>query len=97
MTLPGGLGTLEEIFEIMVGKQLRYHAKPIVLLNIDGFYDPLLAMIEHRIEQQFIKPKARELYDVATTVPAAIDYLRRYRPPALEDKWFEKPLPSGTE
>ena len=47
VTLPGGLGTLEEIFEIIVGRVLGVHSKPIVLLNINGFYDPLLAMIDH--------------------------------------------------
>src|SRR6266542_4210867 len=62
LTLPGGLGTFEEIFEIIVGKQLKYHAKPIVLLNIAGYFDPLLAMIDHGIEQQFIRPVGRELF-----------------------------------
>jgi hypothetical protein len=76
ITLPGGLGTMEEIFEILVGKSLGYHAKPIVLLNIAGFYDPLLAMLEHGIEQQFIKPKARKILHVSTTVEGAIGHLR---------------------
>src|SRR4051794_7114678 len=60
ITLPGGLGTFEELFEIIVGRILRYHDKPIVLLNVAGYYDPLLAMIEHGIEQRFIRPKARQ-------------------------------------
>ncbi len=76
ITLPGGLGTLEEIFEILVAKVLGYHAKPIVLLNIAGFYDPLLAMLEHGIEQKFIRPKTRKLFHVSTTPEDAIDYLR---------------------
>lgn len=97
LTLPGGLGTLEEIFEIIVGKQLRYHTKPIVLLNIAGFYDPLLAMLDHAIAQNFIKPASRDLYFVAPTVSAAIDHLRAYVPPPPADKWFEKAIPSGTE
>jgi len=79
ITLPGGLGTLEEIFEIIVGKTLGYHAKPIVLLNIAGFYDPLLAMLEHGIEQKFIKPKARRLLHVSSTVPDAIGHLKLLR------------------
>src|SRR5678816_3743091 len=62
VALPGGLGTFEEIFEIICGKQLAYHNKPIVLLNIDRYYAPLIAMIDHGVEQNFIKPKARELY-----------------------------------
>ena len=76
ITLPGGLGTLEEIFEILVGKTLGFHAKPIVLLNIAGFYDPLLAMIELGIEQKFIRPKARKMLYVSTTVEGAIGHLR---------------------
>jgi uncharacterized protein (TIGR00730 family) len=75
ITLPGGLGTMEEIFEIIVGRQLGFHQKPIVLLNIARFFDPLLAMIEHGIEQHFIKPRARELYHVADTVDGAMTYL----------------------
>src|SRR3954464_11229285 len=56
LTLPGGLGALEEIFRIIVGKELGYHAKPIALLNVAGYFSPLLEMIEHGIEQRFIKP-----------------------------------------
>src|ERR1051325_1752511 len=51
IALPGGLGTFEELFEIIVGKQLRYHTKPIVLLNISDYFAPLIAMIDHGIEQ----------------------------------------------
>ncbi|HZL36296.1 MAG TPA: TIGR00730 family Rossman fold protein [Tepidisphaeraceae bacterium] len=76
ITLPGGLGTLEEILEILVGSFLGFHAKPIVLLNIAGFYDPLLAMIDHGIEQRFIRPRAREMLHVCATVRQAIDCLR---------------------
>ena len=97
ITLPGGLGTLEEIFEIIVGKQLGYHRKPIVLLNVDGYFTPLLAMIDHGIEHRFIKPAARELYFVASTVAEAIEHIRTYEPPVLADKWFEQPVPSGIE
>jgi uncharacterized protein (TIGR00730 family) len=78
VALPGGLGTFEELFEVLVGRILRYHSKPIVLLNVAGYYDPLIAMIEHGIEQRFIKPKAREAYVVADTVAAAMAYLQDY-------------------
>jgi hypothetical protein len=75
IALPGGLGTFEEIFEIIVGRLLGTHAKPIVLLNIAGYYDPLLAMIDHGVEQRFIKSSARELFRVFAAVSPAIDYL----------------------
>lgn len=80
VTLPGGLGTFEELFEILVGRILGYHDKPIVLLNVNGYYAPLLAMIEHGIEQRFIRPKARDAYFVAGTVSEVVAYLRRHGP-----------------
>jgi uncharacterized protein (TIGR00730 family) len=89
ITLPGGLGTFEEIFEIIVGKQLGYHNKPIVLLDIDRYFAPLLEMIEHGIEHKFIKPRARELYSVATTIEDAIAHIRHSTPPARADQPFD--------
>jgi uncharacterized protein (TIGR00730 family) len=72
VALPGGLGTLEEIFEIIVGRLLGYHSKPIILLNVAGYYDPLLSLIEHGIQQKFMKPRARELYRVCASVETAL-------------------------
>ena len=83
VALPGGLGTFEELFEVLVGRLLGYHDKPIVLLNVSRYYDPLLAMIGHGIEQRFIKPKARDAYFVAGTVDAAIAHLRHGREPRI--------------
>ena len=99
VALPGGFGTFEEFFEIICGKQLAYHNKPIVLLNIAGYYDPLLAMIERGHEMSFIRPRARDLYHVASSVDEAIAYLRSYRPtPAHADLSFEtSPPPSAVE
>lgn len=96
LTLPGGLGTFEEIFEIIVGKQLGYHNKAIVLLNVNGYFTPLLQMIERGIEQQFIKTKVRELYFVAATVDEAIAHFKSYQPPVPTDKWT-KDIPSAIE
>ena len=75
IALPGGLGTLEEFFEVIVGRHLGFHSKPIVLLNIDGYYNPLLAMIEHGIEHNFIRADQRGLFFVAESVEDAIEYL----------------------
>ena len=80
LALPGGLGTFEELFEILVGRLLGYHDKPIVLLNIAGYYDALLAAIEHGIDERFIKPKARNALHVAEDVRSAMDYLRSAPP-----------------
>ena len=84
VTLPGGLGTFEEVFEIIVGRMLGYHSKPIVLLNVNGYYGPLLTMIEHGIEQRFIKPKARDAYFVATDVAQTIEYLVNASRPSVD-------------
>lgn len=60
--LPGGVGTYEEFFEILVGRQLREHAKPIGIVNSHGYYNPLIAMIEHGIEHRFIREAVHELF-----------------------------------
>jgi len=78
VALPGGLGTLEEIFDAMISRQFALHRKPMVLLNIAGFYDPLLAMIEHSIAGNFIKAKARDIMAVHGTVVETLDFLRSY-------------------
>lgn len=95
VAMPGGLGTFEEVFEIIVGKQLRYHTKPIALLNTANYFGPLLAMIEHGIEQRFIKPAARDLYFVSEDVGEIIEHFRTYEPPAASDKWFSHTPPSA--
>jgi hypothetical protein len=76
VALPGGLGTFEEIFEIIVGRVLGYHDKPIVLFNVENYYGPLLAAIEYGIGQKFIRPRARRAYFVAEDVEAAVAHLR---------------------
>jgi uncharacterized protein (TIGR00730 family) len=76
VTLPGGFGTLEEIAEILVERQLGFHAKPLVLVNVDGFWDPLLALIERQIAAGLVKPAYRELITVvrdAADALAALD------------------------
>ena len=75
LVLPGGIGTYEEFFEVLVGRQIGDHAKPIGLVNVRGYFDPMKAMIEHGIEQRFMRPALRELlfYDPSPT--AVIDYV----------------------
>jgi uncharacterized protein (TIGR00730 family) len=75
MALPGGLGTLEELFEVLAAKSLGLHHKPIVLLNIEGYFDPLLQMIEHGIEHGFISARTRGLFSAAATVEQAIQQI----------------------
>jgi uncharacterized protein (TIGR00730 family) len=80
IALPGGFGTLEEFLEVLTLKQLQYHAKPIVLLNTDGFYAPLLELFDHFIELQFVKPEHRGLFHVAEDAEAALAYIADYHP-----------------
>jgi uncharacterized protein (TIGR00730 family) len=83
IALPGGIGTFEELFEILVGRMLGYHAKPIVILNVAGYYDPLVAMLEHGIEHHFIRPKARDAYFIADSVEQAVHFLANWHPSPL--------------
>jgi uncharacterized protein (TIGR00730 family) len=75
VALPGGSGTLDELFEILTWRQLRYHAKPIGLLNVEGYYDPLLAWLERAFAEGFIKEKYRGLLTVAQDGAALLDVL----------------------
>jgi uncharacterized protein (TIGR00730 family) len=65
VALPGGYGTMDEFIEIVTWAQLKIHAKPCVLVNISGFYDPLLAFFDHSVREGFIQPENRSLIQVA--------------------------------
>ncbi len=73
---PGGIGTMDEFFQILTLKYLRQISAPIVVLNLDGFYDSLLALMDSLIENKAAVPEAREFYDVVTSVddPIITDY-----------------------
>lgn len=88
IALPGGFGTLEEIVEVLTLKQLQLHLKPIIFLNTNGFYDPLITLFEHFYTQQFAKPDSRQLYFVTPDANRAVEYIETYEPPVTESKWF---------
>jgi uncharacterized protein (TIGR00730 family) len=73
--LPGGLGTLDELLEVVTLRQLGYHAKPIVVVNLAGFWDPLLGLVERVIEQEFAEPSARTLYRMVGAVEEVLPAL----------------------
>ncbi|SCE91190.1 LOG family protein [Micromonospora chokoriensis] len=75
LTLPGGLGTLDELFEVWTTATLALHAKPMVLIDTDGFFRPLLDWLDSLAEQNFLKTAGRDLLTVTTTVPEALDEL----------------------
>lgn len=80
VALPGGFGTLEELSEMIVQKQLGYNQKPIILLNTNGFYNKLVAFFEEIIAQNFARDVARKLYYIADTPFDAVEYLKNYVP-----------------
>ena len=75
VTLPGGFGTLEELSEILVERQLGFHAKPLVLVNVDGFWDPLLALIDRQVDAGLVKPAYRALLTVVPDAAGAVAVL----------------------
>ncbi len=89
VVLPGGFGTLEELAEILTLRQIGMHAKPIVLLNTDGYYQPLVALFEHFYTQKFAQPW-QNLYHITEDVPGVFSYLDTYRPGAAPDKWADR-------
>ena len=75
IALPGGCGTMEELLEIITWKQLGIYLNPIVILNIDGFYDPLLEMLQRAIDGNFMRPEHQNIWHVATSAQQAIELL----------------------
>lgn len=88
IALPGGFGTLEEILEIITLKQLKYHNKPIVILNVNGFYNRLLMQFEEIIDQKFAKPESQGLYHITNTPNAALEYIDSNQPMVIKEKWL---------
>ncbi len=75
IALPGGIGTLEELLEIITWKQLGLYTHPIIILNTNGYYDNLIAMLQHAIDNQFMRPIHAQLWYVATTPEEVITAL----------------------
>jgi uncharacterized protein (TIGR00730 family) len=88
--LPGGMGTLDETFEIITWKQLRLHDKPIVLIDIDGYWQPLIALIDHGIAQGYMRPEHRQLYEVVSRVEDVFTAIANAPEPkvAADAKWL---------
>ena len=86
VAMPGGFGTLEEIIEVLTWGQLQFHAKPCGLLNVDGYFDHLLAFFDHAAERGFLRPAHRQMLLVADTPAELLAAFEHYQPPAT-DKW----------
>lgn len=89
VNLPGGTGTLEEMFEVWTWGQLGFHKKPIGLVNARQFYDPLLTFLDHQRDEGFVKPGLRETLLQAERPAVLLDLMAAYEPPVLQ-KWVER-------
>lgn len=87
IALPGGVGTLEELLEALTWRQLGLIRVPIIILNAMGYYDALLAMLRHAIDEGFMKPSHEQLWQVVTTPQQAIELLNNNSPVAFESKY----------
>jgi uncharacterized protein (TIGR00730 family) len=87
IALPGGFGTFEEFCEILTWAQLGLHEKPCGLLNVKGYYTPLLALFDHALREGFLKPEYRQLVLTEDDPHKLLAAMRAYRPPTLE-KWL---------
>lgn len=73
--VPGGIGTFEELFEVLTLKQLGRHKKSIAIYNIDGYYDSMESMLDHSIDEHFVRENCKMLYNVFADLQSMIDYL----------------------
>lgn len=91
VVLPGGLGTLDETLEVLTWSQLRLSSKPVVLVDTDGYWQPLLGLIDHTIDAGFTRPENRDLFRVVATVGEVFDALAAFPPETTVDvsaKWL---------
>lgn len=89
IALPGGVGTLEEIFEVWTWGQLGYHGKPCGFLNIDGYYDHLIRFLDHQTEQGFTRDVMRAMVQIAGTPEEMVSLFENYTPPSAP-KWIKR-------
>jgi uncharacterized protein (TIGR00730 family) len=89
IALPGGLGTLEEFFEVLTWAQLGLHAKPCGLLNIGGYFERLLEFLDLTVSERFVKSEHRALVITSTSPAELLDRIAAYQPPRVE-KWIDR-------
>jgi uncharacterized protein (TIGR00730 family) len=89
ITLPGGYGTLEEFFEMLTWAQLGLHEKPIAILNTNGFYDELLALVNTMVEKGFLKEANKNMLLISENINDLLDQMANYEAPVV-GKWISK-------
>ena len=87
IALPGGIGTLEEIFEVMTWAQLGFHKKPCALFNVEGYYDKMAAFLDHVVEEGFVKAEHRGILMNISEPAALIKTFKTYEAPVATTKW----------
>ncbi len=87
IALPGGLGTFEELFEVLSWSQLGIHKKPIGVLNISSFFDPLIHMIKNSCDEGFMRESNLKLISISDSPSELIKLMENYTPPLMENKW----------
>jgi uncharacterized protein (TIGR00730 family) len=88
IALPGGLGTLEELFEVYTWSQLGLHQKPCALLDVDDYYAGIASFLEHAVEERFVREEHRAMLIVESDPRRLIDRLRDFEPSAITPKWI---------
>jgi uncharacterized protein (TIGR00730 family) len=89
IALPGGLGTMEEIIEVLTWAQLGFHAKPCALFNLLGFYNGLSTFLDHAVNEQFIKGEHRSLLIIENNPQRLLDHFMAYTSPRQTNKWIK--------
>lgn len=96
VALPGGYGTLEEFCEILTWGQLGLHQKPQGLLNVEGYYNPLLRLFDQAVTEQFLKPALRSMVLEASEAEHLLDLMANYQP-QIVDKWIGRDIKNLSE
>jgi hypothetical protein len=89
IALPGGFGTIEELLEIITLKQLKYHSKPIVVINHNNFFNPMLEQFELFYKQGFAHPNYKKLFFVTNSLNEGIEYINNYKHENIYDKYLK--------
>lgn len=92
IALPGGFGTMEELLEMLTWAQLGLHLKPIALLNMQGFYDDLLVLIQKMVDQGFLKASNQRMLLVSEQMEDLVAQMENYEAPPAEGKWIQKDI-----
>lgn len=86
--LPGGIGTLEELFEVYTWAQLGIHAKPLALLDVAGYFAPLVAFLDHAVAERFLRPETRAMLAIAGSLESILESFEHWRAPSVH-KWID--------